>query len=98
MTRQIEYHGELMSLAETIVGFPVGGQILISGWTYQRIYGRLHTIGALAPVKTEHKLRGASLMRGNSKLASWAKSEHVANVCPKSCFFSSVAPHDFGHI
>lgn len=70
VTRQIEYHGELMSLAETIVGFPVGGQILISGFTYQRIYGRLHTVGTLAPAKPpESKLR-SSLARGNSKLMS----------------------------
>lgn len=50
VTRQIEYHGELMSLTEAIVGFPVGGQVLISGSTYQRIYGRLHTIGPLTPI------------------------------------------------
>lgn len=50
VTRQIEYHGELMSLTEAIVGFPVGGQVLISGSTYQRIYGRLHTIGPLHPI------------------------------------------------
>ena len=51
VTRQIEYHGELMSLTEAIVGFPVGGQVLISGSTYQRIYGRLHTIGPLTPIE-----------------------------------------------
>lgn len=51
VTRQIEYLGELMSLTEAIVGFPVGGQVLISGSTYQRIYGRLHTIGALHPIE-----------------------------------------------
>ena len=50
MTRQIEYHGELVSLTEAIVGFPVGGQVLISGSTYQRIYGRLHTVGPLTPI------------------------------------------------
>jgi len=50
VTRQIEYHGELMSLTEAIIGFPVGGQVLISGSTYQRIYGRLHTIGPLTPI------------------------------------------------
>ncbi|DBA91536.1 TPA: hypothetical protein ACH3X1_003159 [Trebouxia sp. C0004] len=50
VTRQIEYHGELMSLTEAIIGFPVGGQVLISGSTYQRIYGRLHTIGPLPPI------------------------------------------------
>ena len=52
VTRQIEYHGELMSLTEAIVGFPVGGQVLISGSTYQRIYGPNphHTsTGALRP-------------------------------------------------
>ena len=58
VTRQIEYQGELMSLTEAIVGFPVGGQVLISGSTYQRIYGRLHTIGplhniAVAPSKSK---------------------------------------------
>lgn len=41
-----------MSLTEAIVGFPVGGQVLISGSTYQRIYGRLHTIGPLHPIST----------------------------------------------
>lgn len=67
VTRQIEYHGELMSLTEAIIGFPVGGQVLISGSTYQRIYGRLHTIGPLASITATSKSklhRSRSLFTG----------------------------------
>lgn len=65
VTRQIEYHGELMSLTEAIVGFPVGGQVLISGSTYQRIYGRLHTIGPLHSIEVAQGK--ASLGRSRSQ-------------------------------
>ena len=44
MTRQVEYKGDVVSLTEALVGFPAGGQVLLSGSTYQRIYGRLHTV------------------------------------------------------
>ena len=44
VTRQIEYRGDVISLTEALVGFPAGGQVLLSDGTYQRIYGRLHTI------------------------------------------------------
>lgn len=73
VTRQIEYHGELMSLTEAIIGFPVGGQVLISGSTYQRIYGRLHTIGPLAPITATSKSklrRSRSLFAGEQQALS----------------------------
>ena len=44
MTRQVEYRGDVVSLAEALVDFPAGGQVLLSGSTYQRVYGRLHTL------------------------------------------------------
>ena len=44
VTRQIEYKGDVVSLTEALVGFPAGGQILLSGSTYQRVYGQLHTL------------------------------------------------------
>ena len=44
VTRQVEYHGDVVSLTEALVGFPAGGQILLSGSTYQRIYGRFHMV------------------------------------------------------
>ena len=44
MTRQIEYQGEVVALTESLVGFPAGGQVLLSGSTYQRVYGNLHTV------------------------------------------------------
>ena len=44
MTRQVEYRGDVISLTEALVGFPAGGQVLLSDSTYQRIYGRLDTI------------------------------------------------------
>ena len=44
VTRQVEYKGDVVSLTEALVGFPAGGQVLLSGSTYQRIYGRLHTV------------------------------------------------------
>lgn len=70
VTRQIEYHGELMSLTEAIVGFPVGGQVLISGSTYQRIYGRLHTIGPLHPITV---IQGRSMLGRVRRLSSQPK-------------------------
>ena len=44
MTRQVEYQGEVVALTESLVGFPAGGQVLLSGVTYQRVYGNLHTV------------------------------------------------------
>ncbi|DBA68431.1 TPA: hypothetical protein ACH3X2_013731 [Trebouxia sp. C0005] len=44
VTRQVEYRGDVVSLTDALVGFPAGGQVLISGSTYQRVYGRLHTV------------------------------------------------------
>ena len=44
VTRQVEYRGDVISLTEALVGFPAGGQVLLSDGTYQRIYGRLHTL------------------------------------------------------
>ena len=44
VTRQVEYRGDVVSLAEALVDFPAGGQVLLSGSTYQRLYGRLHTL------------------------------------------------------
>ena len=44
VTRQIEYRGNVVSLTEALVGFPSGGQVLLSGSTYQRIYGNLHAV------------------------------------------------------
>ena len=44
VTRQVEYRGDVVNLTEALVGFPAGGQILLSGSTYQRLYGRLHTV------------------------------------------------------
>ena len=44
VTWQVEYRGDVISLTEALVGFPAGGQVLLSDATYQRIYGRLHTV------------------------------------------------------
>lgn len=44
VTRQIEYRGNVVSLTEALVGFPSGGQVLLSGSTYQRIYGNLRAV------------------------------------------------------
>lgn len=44
MTRQVEYRGDVVALTEALVGFPSGGQVLMSGSTYQRVYGNLHTV------------------------------------------------------
>ena len=44
MTRQVEYRGDVITLTEALMGFHAGGQIMLSDGTYQRIYGRLHTI------------------------------------------------------
>ena len=44
VTRQVEYRGDVVSLTEALVGFPAGGQVLLSGSTYQRVYGRLHNV------------------------------------------------------
>ena len=81
VTRQIEYHGELMSLTEAIVGFPVGGQVLISGSTYQRIYGRLHTIGALHPISAPQGR--SALGRSRSRRLSSPPKEAWKGVGPQ---------------
>jgi len=44
VTRQVEYRGHVVALTEALVGFPSGGQVLMSGSTYQRVYGNLHTV------------------------------------------------------
>ena len=44
MTRQVEYRGDVVSVTEALIGFPAGGQILLSDATYQRVYGRLHAV------------------------------------------------------
>ncbi|KAA6421082.1 MAG: serine threonine kinase [Trebouxia sp. A1-2] len=44
VTRQVEYRGDVVALTEALVGFPSGGQVLMSGSTYQRVYGNLHTV------------------------------------------------------
>ena len=44
VTRQIEYRGDVVALTEALVGFPAGGQVLLSGSTYQRVYGNLHAV------------------------------------------------------
>ena len=51
MTRQVEYRGDIVSVTEALVGFPTGGQILLSDATYQHIYGRLHTVNYKDPLK-----------------------------------------------
>ena len=56
VTRQVEYRGDLVSLTEALVGFPSGGQILMSGATYQQIYGRLHTVSF-----KDHTIKGLQL-------------------------------------
>ena len=55
VTRQVEYRGDVISLTEALVGFPAGGQILLSDATYQRIYGRLHTLNFKDPRKPVKK-------------------------------------------
>ena len=44
VTRQVEYRGDVVALTEALVGFPSGGQVLMSGSTYQRVYGNLQTV------------------------------------------------------
>ena len=68
-----------MSLTEAIVGFPVGGQVLISGSTYQRIYGRLHTIGALAPITAPQGRSGLSRTRSR-RLSSQPKEMPIRGI------------------
>ncbi len=58
VTRQVEYRGDVVSLTEALVGFPAGGQVLLSGSTYQRVYGRLHN------VKFDNQLPGQALHEG----------------------------------
>ena len=63
MTRQVEYRGDVISLTEALVGFPAGGQVLLSDSTYQRIYGRLDTIHLKEYTKARKKqgTKGTSL-------------------------------------
>ena len=58
MTRQIEYQGDVVALTEALVGFPSGGQVLLSGSTYQRVYGNLHTVQFDAHVKAPNRSLG----------------------------------------
>ena len=62
-----------MSLPEAIVGFPVGGQVLISGSTYQRIYGRLHNIGPLHPIEVAQGRSRLGGSRSQRRLSSQPK-------------------------
>ncbi len=62
VTRQVEYRGDVVSLTEALVGFPTGGQVLLSGSTYQRVYGRLHN------VKFDNQLPGQTSHEGQHQL------------------------------
>ncbi|KAK9842884.1 hypothetical protein WJX74_003872 [Apatococcus lobatus] len=46
-TKQIEYAGEAVELAECLSRLPAGGQCIISGSTFERILGRLQEIHGL---------------------------------------------------
>ena len=62
VTRQVEYRGDVVSLTEALVGFPAGGQVLLSGSTYQRVYGHLHN------VKFDDQLPGQTSHEGQHQL------------------------------
>ena len=80
-----------MSLTEAIVGFPQGGQVLISGSTYQRIYGRLHTIGPLSPIAAPQGRSGLSRSR---RLSSQPKEAWDKLLKGTGCH--SISSHDAG--
>ena len=61
VTRQVEYKGDVLSLTEALVGFPTGGQILLSGSTYQRVYGQLHNLKFYDRLPGEKKMLATSL-------------------------------------
>ena len=64
VTRQVEYRGDVVALTESLVGFPAGGQVLLSGSTYQRVYGHLHTVQftdqTLEQLKRKDAVQGTS--------------------------------------
>ena len=43
-TKHVEYRGEIMSLSESLLQLPAGGQVVLSDTTFQRIGGRLHEV------------------------------------------------------
>lgn len=61
----MEYKGDVISLTEALVGFPAGGQVLLSDATYQRIYGRLHTVNFQDQLKKQQE-RSTSMSSSNS--------------------------------
>ena len=69
VTRQVEYRGELVSLTEALVGFPAGGQVLLSGATYQRLYGRLHNVNLKSS-----SLRGLKLLSLKQPGTAWLQT------------------------
>lgn len=75
MTRQVEYRGELVSLTEALVGFPAGGQVLLSGATYQRVYGRLHNVNLKGS-----SLRGLKLPSVKQPGAVWTQAGIVKHM------------------
>ena len=60
VTRQVEYRGDVISLTEALVGFPAGGQVLLSSSTYQRVYGQLHNL------KFDERMHGQEQAAGNN--------------------------------
>ena len=60
VTRQVEYRGDVISLTEALVGFPAGGQVLLSSSTYQRVYGQLHNL------KFDDRMHGQEQTAGNN--------------------------------
>ncbi len=68
LTRQVEYRGDVVALTEALVGFPSGGQVLMSGSTYQRVYGNLHTVQLDDHLLTKlNKLSSKKAAAGNTK-------------------------------
>lgn len=43
-TKHVEYRGEIMTLSESLLQLPAGGQVVLSDTTFQRIGGRLHEV------------------------------------------------------
>ena len=70
-TKQMEYSGAVLELAECLSRLPAGGQTLISGTTFQRIAGRLQasTIHIISAFWT-----GSLAKRQDVGLCSWLKS------------------------
>ncbi len=68
VTRQVEYRGDVVALTEALVGFPSGGQVLMSGSTYQRVYGNLHTVQLDDHLLTKlNKLSSKKAAAGNTE-------------------------------